>query len=151
MGNIFSYFTYQGSDEFLTKYKQKKPISVNVVRHGFEYMHILAEFYMNSKANGLLFLQLGGGSAGDFPICVVPHLKKDFLWDLSSEEQEKLIRPWAGFIEIHSSPMSFGSYSGAGCKEKITWGKFALDAFGVQIFGDYTSIAPDIFAIILRR
>ena len=47
--------------------------------------------------------------------------------------------------------MGFGSYSGAGWKEKITWDKFTPDAFGVQIFGDYTEHFPDIAAIMLGK
>jgi len=43
--------------------------------------------------------------------------------DATITEQEKAVRPWAGFIEIHSSPMSYGSYSGAGGKEKNYLGK----------------------------
>lgn len=152
MGNIFTYFSYNGNDPFLKKYKQKKPISLNVVKSSFSYMHHLAEWYMNNtKEKGLAFLQLGGGAAGDFPICVVPHLKKDFLFGLSIKNQEKLIRSWAGFIEIHLTPMSGGSYGGAGFKEKITWSKFEVDAFGIQIYGDYTTIFPDISALVLRR
>jgi deoxyhypusine synthase len=152
MGNIFTHACYDGNHPFLSKYKLEKPISPEVVHHSFRYMHRLAEWYMdNTTEKGLAFLQLGGGIAADFPICVVPHLKKDFLWKQSEEIQEKMIRSWAGFIEIHSSPMSFGSYSGAGFKEKITWGKFEVDAFGCQIFGDYTTIFPDISALILGK
>lgn len=152
MGNIFSYYTYGGNHPFMAKYKQKKPISPEVVHHSFRYMHKLAEWYMdNTKNNGLAFVQLGGGIAADFPICVVPHLKKDYLADETNEEQERLIPPWAGFIEIHSSPMSFGSYSGAGGKEKITWSKLEPGAFMCQIFGDYTEHFPDIAALVLGK
>lgn len=152
MGNIFTYFSYNGRHPFLKKYKQKRPICLDVVKSSFSYMHSLAEWYMdNTKEKGLAFVQLGGGAAGDFPICVVPHLKKDFLFGLSVKKQEKLIRSWAGFIEIHMTPMSAGSYGGAGFKEKITWSKFEVDAFGMQIYGDYTTIFPDISALILRK
>ncbi len=152
MGNIFTYFCYDGNHSFASKYKQEIPIRKEVVRHSFEYMHKLVEWYMdNANEKGLAFLQYGGGIAADFSICVVPHLKKDFLEGLSNEEQEKLIRSWAGFIEIHLAPMSAGSYSGAGYKEKITWGKFDTDAFGIQIYGDYTSVGPDICAIVLGK
>jgi deoxyhypusine synthase len=152
MGNIFTYYCYNGDHWFAGKYKQEKPINKNVVRHSFEYMHTLVEWYMDTtKKQGLAFLQYGGGIAADFSICVVPHLKKDFLDGLTNEEQEKLIRPWAGFIEIHLAPMSAGSYAGAGYKEKITWGKFDIDAFGIQVYGDYTSIGPDICAIVLGK
>lgn len=152
MGNIFTHACYDGNHPFLSEHTLDKPIRMSVVKNSVAYMHSLAEWYMdNTKEKGLAFLQLGGGIAADFPICVVPHLKKDFLWNLSNKEQDKLIRSWSGFIEIHSSPMSFGSYSGAGFKEKITWGKFEVNAFGRQIFGDYTSIFPDIAAIVLHK
>lgn len=152
MGNIFGYFSYDGVHPFLKKYKQKNPISVNVIGHSFRYMHRLAEWYMdNTKKKGLAFLELGGGISGDFPICVVPHLKKDYLDGHSIKIQEKLIRAWSGFIAICSSPMSYGSYSGAGYKEKITWSKFEIDAFGCVIHGDYTAHAPDIFALVLGK
>lgn len=152
MGNIFTHACYDGNHEFLSKYKLKKPISPDVVNHSFRYMHALAEWYVdNTKEKGLAFLQLGGGIAADFPICVVPHIKKDFLWKRSAKFQEIAVRTWAGFIEIHSSPMSFGSYSGAGFKEKITWEKFEPDAFGIQIFGDYTEHFPDIAALVMHK
>ncbi len=152
MGNIFTYYSYNGKHPFVSKYKQRQPVKIQVVRHSFEYMHKLVEWYMdNTREKGLAFLQYGGGIAADFSICVVPHLKKDFLAELSNDEQEKLVRSWAGFVEIHLAPMSAGSYSGAGYKEKITWGKFDIDAFGIQIYGDYTSVGPDICAIVLGK
>ncbi len=152
MGNIAAYFTYSGDHKFLSKYKQKKPIDSKVILHSFSYMHRLAEWYMdNTKKKGLAYLQYGGGIAGDFAICVVPHLKKDYCANLPLNVQEKLVRSWAGFIEIHSSPMTFGSYSGAGFKEKITWSKFNVTAFGCQICGDYTEHGPDICAIVLGK
>ena len=150
MGNIVTHMCYSGNHPFLSKYKLEHPIKAEVVHHSFSYMHRLTEWYMdNTKKRGLAFLQLGGGIAADFPICAVPHLKKDFLEALEPEEQDKLIKPWAGFIEIGSSPMSFGSYSGAGFKEKITWSKFEVDAYGCKIDGDYTEFFPDIAAIVL--
>ena len=156
MGNIFSYYTYNYAPKkihwFLIEYAQKEPINPHVVLPSFCYMHNLAEWYMNNtREQGLAFVQLGGGIAADFPICVVPHLKKDYLADKTNDDQEKLVRPWAGFIEIHSSPMSFGSYSGAGGKEKITWSKLEPGAFMVQIFGDYTEHFPDIAALVLGK
>lgn len=155
MGNIFAYFCYGDRGptnfSFLQNLAQPNPIKAEVVNHSFRYMHKLAEWYLYiTDTTPLAFLQLGGGIAGDFPICVVPHLKKDFLADHTIEEQENSVKPWAGFIEIHSSPMSYGSYSGAGGKEKITWSKLEVDSFMVQIFGDYTEHFPDIAAIVLE-
>lgn len=152
MGNIFTHACYDGNHPFLRRYKLRKPIDPSVVQPNICYMHELAEWYMSStKKQGLAFFQLGGGIAADFPICVVPHIKKDFLFEKSSVVQDRLVPPWAGYIEIHSSPMSFGSYSGAGGKEKITWSKLAENAFIIQICGDYTEHAPDIAALILRE
>ncbi len=150
MGNIFAWASYDGNHPFLRKYKADFPISPEVVHHSFRYMHRLAEWYMDStRIRQHAFLQLGGGIAADFPICVVPHLKKDYLAEELIAEQEKLIPAWAGFVEIFSSPMSYGSYSGAGGKEKITWSKLEPDAFVVQICGDYTEHFPDIAALVL--
>ncbi len=152
MGNIFTHATYSGAHEFLERYVLEKPISSQVVKHNHEYMHSLAAWYMdNTKTKKLAFLQLGGGIAADFPICVVPHLKKDFLAGQTLSDQERFIPTWAGFVEIHLTPMSAGSYSGAGHMEKITWGKFQPGSFGMQIFGDFTSIFPDIAALILGK
>lgn len=156
MGNIFSWACYGGDHPFLTQYKNnlfdgESRLSPDVAYPGTVYMHRLAEWYMDQAGGkGLAFLQLGGGIAGDFPICVVPHLKKDYLADLPTEKQDELIPPWRGFIEIHSSPMSYGSYSGAGGDEKITWSKVEVDSFTSQICGDYTVHFPVIAAIILE-
>lgn len=152
MGNIFSHACYNGKHDILSKYKLEKPINPAVVRPTFEYMHMLVEWYMdNTKERGLAFLQLGGGIAADFPICVVPHLKKDFLGEQSIEMQEKIVRSWAGFIEIHTSPMSVGSYSGAGGPEKLTWSKLEIYAYMSQIFGDYMVNFSLIVALILKK
>jgi deoxyhypusine synthase len=152
MGNIFAYYTYNGKHPFLATYKQKKPISYDIVLPSVCYMHKLAEWYMdNTKRRGLAFLQLGGGIAADFSICVVPHLKKDFLANVSLKIQEKMVRSWAGFIEIHDATMSFGSYSGAGGKEKITWSKLEIWAYMMQICSDYTLAFPLLTALVLGK
>ncbi len=153
MGNIFSHASYSGtSQELLSKYKLEKPINPDVVLHSFRYMHRFAEWYLNNtQEKGFIFVQLGGSIAGDFPICVIPHLKKDFFGELPIQTQEKLVRALIGFVEIHLTPMSAGSYGGAGYKEKVTWGKTDTNSWGAQIYGDFTTIFPDIAAIILRR
>ncbi|MFA7298248.1 MAG: deoxyhypusine synthase family protein [Candidatus Absconditabacterales bacterium] len=153
MGNIFTQACYNGNHPLLSKYKLADgPISSSIIKPNFAYMHHLVEWYVdNTKDSSIVFLQLGGGIAADFPICAVPHLKHDYLGEETMEVRDNTIRPWAGFIEIHSSPMSFGSYSGAGWKEKITWDKLPTDGFGLQIFGDYTEHFPDIAAIILGK
>ena len=60
------------------------------------------------------FFQIGGGIAGDFPICVVPLIRQDMEIDCPL---------WSYFCQISESITSFGSYSGAVPNEKITWGK----------------------------
>lgn len=150
MGNIFTHATYAGDHEFLGKYKLEKPVSIRVVEPAFVYMHRFAEWYMTAtKTRPQYFLQLGGGIAGDFPICAVPHVKKDYLANESQEVQEALVPAWAGFTEVHLTPMSAGSYSGAGGKEKVSWDKLEPDSPYFQIFGDFTDVFPDLAAIIL--
>jgi deoxyhypusine synthase len=153
MGNIFTHATYKGNHEFLSKYKLDEPISLNVVKHNLEYMHHLAEWYMDTAKTDskIAFLQLGGGIAADFPICGVPHLKHDYLAEESEADKDSLILPWDSFIEINSGDMSYGSYTSAGFDEKITWDKFSPGSFGQQIHGDYTQVFPDIAAIILNK
>ncbi len=138
MGNIFASYTYAG------KYR-KNPSLVfdpSIMKSGLEYFTYLYEWYMEtSRKSPIAFLQLGGGIAGDFPICVVPSLKHDL--------QLPKIRDWAGFIEIGSSPMSYGSYSGAGGKEKITWDKLSTKSYYQIIQSDVTVVFPWIAAILL--
>ncbi|PIR96285.1 MAG: hypothetical protein COT92_01785, partial [Candidatus Doudnabacteria bacterium CG10_big_fil_rev_8_21_14_0_10_42_18] len=74
MGNIFSSYTYNGPH----KKKGDVTLSPNIMKTGLEYFHFLYDWYMEtSKKSPIAFLQLGGGIAGDFPICVVPSLKHD--------------------------------------------------------------------------
>lgn len=139
MGNIFASYTYDGP------HKEKGGIVLdgNIMKGGMEYFHFMYDWYMKeSKDAPIAFLQLGGGISADFPICVVPSLKGD----LKSEEE---IRDWAGFIEIGSSPMSYGSYSGAGGKEKITWRKLSTESYYQIIQSDVTVAFPWIAAVLL--
>lgn len=138
MGNIFASYTYDG------KYRKDKKIILNqnIMKSGLEYFTLLYDWYMeNSKKHPIAFLQLGGGIAADFPICVVPSLKHDL--------QLPKVRDWAGFIEIGSSPMSYGSYSGAGGKEKITWDKLSTKSYYQVIQSDVTVVFPWFAAILL--
>src|ERR1700722_11548884 len=108
MGNIFSSYTYKGPH----KKKTDTVINGSVMKSGLDYFHLMYDWYMKeSKKAPIAFLQLGGGISADFPICVVPSLKHDL-------KLHGKVRDWAGFIEIGSSPMSYGSYSGAGGKKK---------------------------------
>jgi len=78
-----------------------------IVKSGIEYMMYLADWYVkNTEKKGLGFFQIGGGIAGDFPICVVPMLRQDM--DLNQTPF------WSYFCQISDSTTSFGSYSGNG-------------------------------------
>jgi len=115
---------------------------VHTVRTGIEYMMELAEWYTNTTAKTPLgFFQIGGGIAGDFPICVVPMLHQDL--------QREHVPLWAYFCQISDSTTSYGSYSGAVPNEKITWGKLGVDTPKYIIESDATIVAPLIFAVVL--
>src|SRR5438477_1002887 len=115
---------------------------VHTVRSGIEYMIALAEWYRSvSQDSSIGFFQIGGGIAGDFPICVVPMLNQDVVRDSVPE--------WGYFCQISDSSTSFGSYSGAVPNEKITWGKLSVDTPRHTIEFCDTIVAPLIFAKIL--
>ncbi len=139
MGNIFASYTYNGPH----KKKGEPVISGSVMKSGLEYFHFMYDWYMKEAKNApIAFLQLGGGISADFPICVVPSLKHDL-------HLHGKVRDWAGFIEIGSSPMSYGSYSGAGGKEKITWDKLSTKSYYQIIQSDVTVVFPWIAAVLL--
>ena len=130
LGNIFA------------SYCIKKELSPNTMKNGIEYMMELANYYSNEAGKeGIGFFQIGGGIAGDFPICVVPMLYQDL---------ENTDTPfWSYFCQISDSTTSYGSYSGAVPNEKITWGKLDVDTPKFIIESDATIVAPLIFAYLL--
>jgi deoxyhypusine synthase len=116
--------------------------NVHTVKSGIQYMMALAEWYRaTSEGRGIGFFQIGGGIAGDFPICVVPMLEQDL--------RHNDIRKWAYFCQISDSTTSYGSYSGAVPNEKITWGKLDASTPSYIIESDATIVAPLIFAQVL--
>ena len=127
MGNIFA------------SYCIKNELKPSTMKTGIEYMQFLAKWYLdNCKEKGIGFFQIGGGIAGDFPICVVPMLYQD----LEMED----VPFWSYFCQISDSTTSYGSYSGATPNEKITWGKLSVDTPMFVIESDATIVAPLIFA-----
>ena len=115
---------------------------VHTVRTGIEYMMRLAQWYQDASAKQSIgFFQIGGGIAGDFPICVVPMLHQDL--------QKPDVPLWGYFCQISDSTTSYGSYSGAVPNEKITWGKLGKDTPKFVIESDATIVAPLIFAKVL--
>jgi deoxyhypusine synthase len=116
--------------------------NVHAVRGGIEYMIALAGWYQQTCRDASIgFFQIGGGIAGDFPICVVPMIEQD----LGRED----IPRWGYFCQISDSTTSYGSYSGAVPNEKITWGKLSADTPKYIIESDATIVAPLVFACVL--
>ena len=135
---------------------------------GTEYMTALAEWYARTSTGRALadlpeldpdaprgfrpdphaalattpvgFFQIGGGIAGDFPICVVPMIRQDL---------RRWCPYWAYFCQISDSTTSYGSYSGAVPNEKITWGKLDVDTPKFVIESDATIVAPLVFGYVL--
>ncbi len=132
LGNMYASFCISGEVK-----------NVHTVRTGIEYMTSLAEWYMSATQKGTVgFFQIGGGIAGDFPICVVPMLHQDL------GKNPKL---WGYFCQISDSTTSYGSYSGAVPNEKITWGKLGIDTPKYIIESDATIVAPLMFSYILGQ
>lgn len=116
--------------------------STDAVRTGPDQMLAVAEWYRGRRGDARApgFFQIGGGIAGDFPICVVPMLRYDL------EEDTPV---WSYFCQISDSTTSYGSYSGAEPNEKITWGKLAPDTPRFIVESDASIVAPLIFAHVL--
>ena len=136
---------------------------MDTVRSGLEYMAALAEWYSLTTSGRSLqdlegigadtrdplgagrlrsvgFFQVGGGIAGDFPICVVPMIHQDL---------KRACPYWGYFCQISDSTTSYGSYSGATPSEKISWGKLDIDTPMFVIESDATIVVPLIFAHVL--
>jgi deoxyhypusine synthase len=101
----------------------------------------MAEAPKDGTTPSIGFFQVGGGIAGDFPICAVPCLIQDM---------ELADTPfWGWFCQISDSVTSYGGYSGAVPNEKITWGKLDVATPKFMIQSDATIVAPLIFAYVL--
>ena len=127
LGNIFAARCIEGK------------IRSTTMKNGIEYMIQLAQWY-ESRTDSLAFLQIGGGIAGDFPICVVPLLHQDL---------ERKVPLWSWYCQISESSPSYGGYSGAPPNEKITWGKLAVETPKFVIESDATIVAPLLFGYVL--
>lgn len=132
MGNIFASYCIKGD------------LKPTTMKSGIEYMTYLADWYpKNSGGKGVGFFQIGGGIAGDFPICVVPMLYQDMeMHDIPF---------WSYFCQISDSTTSYGSYSGAVPNEKITWGKLDINTPKFVVESDATICAPLMFSYILEN
>lgn len=129
-GNIFASYVKSGE------------CNASIVKSGIEYMADFYDRYAELSAGaGVGFFQIGGGIAGDFPICVVPSIK----YDLSLP-----VKPWAYFCQISDSTTSYGSYSGATPNEKITWDKLTETTPMFVIESDATIVAPLMLRALLE-
>jgi deoxyhypusine synthase len=111
------------------------------IKPGTMQLEHLARWYEETdRTSSIGFFQIGGGIAGDFPICAVPMLIQDLKRD---------VRHWGYFCQISDSTTSYGSYSGAAPNEKITWQKLDTDGPKFMINSDASIVAPLIFAHVL--
>lgn len=137
LGNIFTARVIDGTIS-----------STDPIRPGVDYMLAVSRWYRGvaegggggGGGGGPGFFQIGGGIAGDFPICVVPMMR----FDLKLE-----VPVWSYFCQISDSTTSYGSYSGAEPNEKITWGKLGKQTPRFVIESDATIVAPLIFGHVL--
>jgi deoxyhypusine synthase len=130
MGNIYASYVIKGE------------LKAQTMKSGIEYMVWLSDWYKkNSGGVGIGFFQIGGGIAGDFPICVVPMMYQDLEWHD--------VPFWSYFCQISDSTTSYGSYSGAIPNEKITWGKLSTKTPKFVIESDASIVAPLMFSYIL--
>lgn len=139
LGNIFVALT-RGRGQ---NYYGKNIKNIDTVKSGLEAMSTLIDWYLeNTKKKYVGFFQIGGGIAGDFPICVVPLIQQDLKINC---------KLWGYFCQISDSTTSYGSYSGAVPNEKITWGKLDVTTPRFIIESDATIVAPLIFAYVLNK
>ena len=133
LGNTFASYVISGEIR-----------NVHTVRTGIEYMIELTRWYQATcQKHSIGFFQIGGGIAGDFPICVVPMLEQSLkIHDIPR---------WGYFCQISDSTTSYGSYSGAVPNEKITWGKLSAATPKFIIESDASIVAPLIFAYVLGQ
>jgi deoxyhypusine synthase len=129
LGNIFAARCLEGK------------VSRTAMKMGIDYMVWMIDWYKKEAGSkGIGFFQIGGGIAGDFPICVVPLIQQDL---------EINVPRWNYFCQISDSTTSYGSYSGAVPNEKITWGKLSKDTPKFIIESDASIVAPLVFGYVL--
>ncbi|MBT3772016.1 MAG: deoxyhypusine synthase [Euryarchaeota archaeon] len=122
----------------------RNEVNKNVVKGGVDAMISLTDWYRRnsqSQGSGAGLLQVGGGIAGDFPICVVPMLRQDLGEDVPL---------WSWFAQISEATTSYGGYSGAPPNEKISWGKLSIDTPRFMIESDATIVLPLLFTAIIE-
>ena len=123
-------------------YKSGRFKRLDFIKNGLEQMDYFIDWYLeNTKDKAMGFFQIGGGIAGDFPICVAPLIRQDL---------GKECKLWGYFCQISDCTTSYGSYSGAAPNEKITWEKLDIDTPKFAIESDASIVAPLIFQYVLE-
>lgn len=119
----------------------RNPKYTRILKPGIEYMIKTVNWYMShcrDKKMGMF--QIGGGIAGDFPVCAVPLIEQDLNWEA---------KKWSYFCQISDSTTSYGSYSGAHPNEKISWGKLDEKSESFSLESDATIVVPLVFAYVM--
>jgi deoxyhypusine synthase len=113
------------------------------VKDGTEWFEEMGNWYRTAskQSSGIGFFQIGGGIAGDGPICVVPYLLTDM-----KEEDTKF---WSYFAQITDAHVSYGGYSGASPTEKVSWLKLSPDGPMFDIHSDASICFPLVAAYVL--
>jgi deoxyhypusine synthase len=125
---------------FVSHVISKDISNFHIVKLGLELMASIVDWYKAQSHHKIGFFQVGGGIAGDFPICVVPLIRQDLQEDVPL---------WEYFCQISDSTTSYGSYSGAVPNEKITWGKLSAKTPSFMIESDASIVAPLVFYYVL--
>ena len=128
MGNIFSARLIDGT-----------LLDSSIITNDLDRMTQLADWY-RSQNTPIGFLQVGGGIAGDYAICVVPMLRQDLLEDVPK---------WSWFAQISESRPSYGGYSGAPPNEKISWQKLGPETPRFVIESDASIVLPLLLQYLL--
>ena len=103
-GNIFAAHCIKGE------------LDPHIIKNGIETMMFLTDWYKkNSGGEGVGFYQSGGGTAGDFPICVVPMMEQyhfiRFLFRRRSKRENHMGQARRGHSSLHRRVRRYDSGS----------------------------------------
>lgn len=113
---------------------------------GFQYFsrwYAATSVPSKGKTRKMGMFQIGGGIAGDAPICAVPFLRLEL--------KRKDVPLLSYFCQVTDATESYGGYSGAVPSEKISWGKLDTQTKYFDIHSDATIVAPIIFEYVLAQ
>jgi len=114
------------------------------IQSGLEQMETLVAWYLETQRDhDIGFFQIGGGIAGDYPVCAVPLIRQDL--------ERMDCKLWSYFCQISDGATSYGGYSAAPPNEKITWGKLAPTTPSFIVESDATIVWPLICSLVLAE